>query len=117
MSDVERGEGFTPITIDSKTAQEGLLHALYFYLHSTTKDEVEGTFKNEKIIGENKELRKLFIELVDSLGFENKFFSVDWLFLGISEKVPDEDLNRWAAFSQGVMGTLARHFQQSRTNK
>ena len=75
--------------------QPELFIKTYSYLVRATNDEVYNP--KEDVIKSNDELRKAFIAVADSTGKSKNMISYEWLFAGIYDRLPNNQLKSWAA--------------------
>jgi len=111
MAGTPENETVTPIILSTSEEQLAYFKGLQVLLRIQSRDEVEGG----DLLNETEGFRELFVQAVSSLDKGRSLTPVDWLVLGITEKVPEEKLTRWLSKPPTEeIGRFARFFLEKR---
>jgi hypothetical protein len=83
-----------PIAINGEE-QLAILDGIYSYLMTHTRNEVGGVLSDE-MVKKNDVLRAVYLRIADASGKSEELMPVEWLWLGISERISTEQLKKWS---------------------
>lgn len=101
----------TPDIALSSSEQKAILFGLTSFLLNHTHLEVSGDLTPASL-EEIKELREVYCKFSDALGQSEKLAPEEWLYLGIFNRVPREQLEKLADESDVLIQSKARYFLQ-----
>lgn len=83
------------VTLSTRAEQRAVFRTIYHELVGGTIQEVEGRLKPEGI-AELNTLRGVLRRLATNLGLKRKYLPEEWVYVGVKEFVPEQQLAKWA---------------------